>query len=200
MKYVLLFVGITLSTAGIAQNSAPTLPPPPPDRDLFEIDGCSFSKSEIRGEHPALSAFLREMASEARADMFENPRDAIRFYIETRRAELQEERALIAEGIPSREDLSEDESLTPEERLARREARKSAREARRAARASIKQDRAEFREERRALRQEIKAFNSAYPKSSDCRQAAWWALGANVASEGFIDKTAGALESEETEG
>jgi hypothetical protein len=54
-----------------------------------------------------------------------------------------------------------------------------------------------FNEERAALRSEIKAFRSAYVKSSECRQAAWWALGANVAAPGYIESTSSALETAE---
>jgi hypothetical protein len=51
-----------------------------------------------------------------------------------------------------------------------------------------------FKEERAALRSETKAFRSAYAKSAECRQAAWWALGANLGSPEYIESTATALE------
>ncbi|HEX8124439.1 MAG TPA: hypothetical protein VF548_02550 [Allosphingosinicella sp.] len=54
-----------------------------------------------------------------------------------------------------------------------------------------------FNEERAALRSEIKAFRSAYAKSAECRQAAWWALGANVAAPSYIEATSSALETAE---
>jgi hypothetical protein len=43
----------------------------------------------------------------------------------------------------------------------------------------------------------MKGFRKEYPQRSECRQVAWWALGAIAGSDGFMDRTGAQLEAEE---
>jgi hypothetical protein len=135
---------------------------PPQAKAAVKVGTCEVNRAEVRAAYPALGEFLAAMAYDGADETFENPKDALQFYLTSKRSRLAE--------------------------LKRQQ---------KGASAGQRDGMKSFNEERAALRSEIKAFRSAYSKSPECRQAAWWALGANLGSPGFIESTAAALETAE---
>ncbi len=168
-----------------AQEPPPNLSTPPPAPDVLTMDGCSISQSAIRAKYPALSEFLVVTGFESPERGFGGAKEAIKFYLEEGRqqlAEAKERRKALKDGVNLDDDSAD---------------RRAAREERRAARQAQKEDRAAFRAQRQALRKDIRAFRKEYGEANECRQVAWWALGANVASESAIDANTTALEAED---